>query len=84
MKRPLRNLLKLDLREKKMLVTTYKEDDLDKATADYLAVEKLEKVGSITDAVLVSFDSMANLVVLILITSLTLVFLSTRLSRYSH
>ena len=54
-------LLKLDLREKRVGVTGYAKDQLEKATADYLAVEKLEKSGGITDAVLVSVDSMANL-----------------------
>ncbi len=54
-------LLELDLTGKRILVRGYSEELLEKATTDYLAVEKLEKSGTVTDAVLVSVDSMANL-----------------------
>lgn len=54
-------LLELDLKSKRVVVTGYTEDQLEQATNEYLAVEKLEKTGKISDAVLVSVDSMANL-----------------------
>jgi ppGpp synthetase/RelA/SpoT-type nucleotidyltranferase len=54
-------LLQLDLRGNRILVNAYREEEFEKATNEYLTVEKLEKGGSITDAVLVSVDSMASL-----------------------
>lgn len=54
-------LLELDLKQKRIVVRGYKEKLLEQATSDYLTVEKMEKAGSVTDAVLVSVDSMANL-----------------------
>lgn len=54
-------LLQLDLKGNRVEVTAYAEDAIEQATADYLKVEKLEKGGTITDAVLVSVDSMASL-----------------------
>jgi ppGpp synthetase/RelA/SpoT-type nucleotidyltranferase len=54
-------LLELDLKGKRIVVRGYQEKLLEQATTDYLQVEKMEKAGSITDAVLVSVDSMANL-----------------------
>lgn len=54
-------LLQLHLKENRVLVTAYPAEELEIATADYLKVEKLEKGGTITDAVLVSVDSMASL-----------------------
>jgi hypothetical protein len=53
--------LKLDLTSKTIAVMGYTEDGLEQATNDYLAIEKLEKTGTVTDSVLVSVDSMANL-----------------------
>lgn len=54
-------VLQLDLPANNILVTAFAEDDFEKASEYYLGVEKLEKGGSVTDAVLVSVDSMASL-----------------------
>jgi len=54
-------LLELDLKGHRIVVRGYREKLLEQATSDYLAVEKMEKAGTVTDAVLVSVDSMANL-----------------------
>ena len=54
-------LLELDLKNTKVNVRGYEVEQFEKATNDYLAVEKEEKTGTISDAVLVSVDSMANL-----------------------
>ena len=56
-------LLELDLAKLQITVKHYKENELDRASSDYLAVEKAaaEKKGEARDAVLVSVDSMANL-----------------------
>jgi ppGpp synthetase/RelA/SpoT-type nucleotidyltranferase len=51
-------LLELDLASNRIIVRGYKEAQLTKATNDYLAVEKS---GKVSDSVLVSVDSMANL-----------------------
>jgi ppGpp synthetase/RelA/SpoT-type nucleotidyltranferase len=51
-------LLELDLASNRIAVRGYKEAQLSKATNDYLTVEKS---GTVSDAVLVSVDSMANL-----------------------
>ena len=54
-------LLELNLTTNRIVVNAYGEDAFEVATVDYLKVEKLEKAGSVTDAVLVSVDSMASL-----------------------
>jgi ppGpp synthetase/RelA/SpoT-type nucleotidyltranferase len=54
-------LLELDLAGKRIAIRGYEDEFLEQATNDYLAVEKLEKSGKVSDAVLVSVDSMANL-----------------------
>lgn len=54
-------LLELDLKGHRIMVRGYTDENLNQATDDYLRVEKLEKSGGVTDAVLVSVDSMANL-----------------------
>jgi hypothetical protein len=51
-------LLELNPSEKRVKVTGYKSNELAKASADYLTVEKM---GSSTDAVLVSVDSIVAL-----------------------
>jgi ppGpp synthetase/RelA/SpoT-type nucleotidyltranferase len=51
-------LLELDLANNRIMVRGYREAQLTKATADYLEVEKS---GNVSDSVLVSVDSMANL-----------------------
>jgi ppGpp synthetase/RelA/SpoT-type nucleotidyltranferase len=56
-------LLELDLASPRITVHDYKENELDRANADYLAIEKssAERPGMAKDAVLVSVDSIANL-----------------------
>jgi ppGpp synthetase/RelA/SpoT-type nucleotidyltranferase len=56
-------LLELDLISPRITIHDYKESELERANADYLAIEKAsaEKPGMAKDAVLVSVDSIANL-----------------------
>ena len=54
-------LLELHLKKSQINIRGYREDQFEQATADYLKVEKLEKTGTVSDAVLVSVDSMASL-----------------------
>lgn len=54
-------LLTLNLKRQQISIRGFREQELERATSEYLAVEKQEKTGTVSDAVLVSVDSMASL-----------------------
>ena len=55
-------LLELDVQSRRVLIRSYNNSELNKATTDYLALEKkILETGSTVDAVLVSTDSLQKL-----------------------
>ena len=54
-------LLALDPAAKQIKITGYKQTELEKASEDYLAIERTAQSGAVVDAVLVSVDSLTAL-----------------------